>query len=299
VPLAVLALAASVPRLPRRLRAVVLLLLPVAAVVPSLQQVATGGRLPPVGALPGVLVLVLALALVVPVVARAVAERDRALGLLLALSLPAALVSVPVFAAMTLSGTTWGVAAIGAAPAVTALVVGWASTVGRAWPRVARAASGLLVVAVAVLLTLTPFRDPFPWALDTRISSGAFAGTRTTAESAVYIDAVRESAARWTRPGDAVLFYGVPAGPLLVDAPVASNILWLADFGPAGQVTVDWFTRTGRTPAVAFLDAGLVVREGGLPKLAERDPLVAHLLDRYRIVEAGRAFAGPVVLVRR
>ena len=301
-PAAVAALVACVPRLPRRLRALALVAAAAGAVVPSfVTHDATGplarvGTRPGIGTLPAVTVVLLALTLLLPVLVWAVARRRGDVGTLLALGVPPGLVSVPLVAAGTLSAPTWGAAAVGAAPAVTVVVAGWAVLATLAWRPLGLAACGALVAAVLALLVLTPFRDQPPWRLDVRISSGAYAGVRTSRVTADAIAQVTAVTSRWLRPGDGVLFYGMPGGYVLVDAPADTNILWLTNYGAANRSTLEWFRRTGRVPRVVVIDQGLVVRSTDLARLGRSDPLIAFVLRDYRVVDAGPG--RPTVLVR-
>ena len=303
LPAALLAALSALPRLPPRVRAVALTGAVVAGVAPSFfafgQRGAIGrvGTRPAMGVLPGVPLVLLALLLVVPVVAWAVRRRRRDVGTLLALGLPAAAAGVPAVAVGTLSTPVWGAAVIGAAPAVVALTVGWSVMILGAWRGLGRVACAALVAAVLALLVLTPYRDPFPWQLRARLESGVFAGLATTPENARSIRQLQGVVRRWTRPGDGVLFYGIPGGYLLADTRVDSNLEWLIDYGNANRATLAWFDRTGRRPDVAVVAGGIVARAGGLAGLARTDPLVAYLLQGYRVAQSGGD--APTVLVRR
>ena len=59
-------------------------------------------------------------------------------------------------------------------------------------------------------------RPPAPDRLTARIGSGAFAGVLTTPSNAAAITTTSDAVARQVRPADGVLFYGMPAGSLLV-----------------------------------------------------------------------------------
>jgi hypothetical protein len=163
---------------------------------------------------------------------------------------------------------------------------------------VGRIAGGLLVAAIAVLLALTPFRDPLPWLLTARVQSGAYVGVVTTETTAGSIADIEAAARRWVRPGDEVFFFGIPGGYVLVDAPVASNIQWLSTFGETNRATVDWFARQGRYPDVVFIDRGLLTRAGGLTAAARADPLFAYFASSYRAVDVAPTGPGPAVLLR-
>ncbi|MGZ4612256.1 MAG: hypothetical protein ACXV1K_03660 [Kineosporiaceae bacterium] len=303
VPAAAAALLACVPWLPRRLRAVAVAGAAAGVVVPSFLAEGPGnpgprvGIRPAMGTLPAVTVVLLVVVLALPVVAWAVRRRRRDVGSLLALGLPTAVASVPLVAAGTLSTAAWGAAAIGAAPAVTAVVAGWGVMITRAWGGFGAAAQGALVGAVLALLVLTPFGDPTPRGAHVRIAKGAYAGVSMPPSTADTVAWISDVTSRWLRPGDGILFYGLPGGYVLVDARVDSNIEWLTDYGLANQSTLDWFARTGRVPRVVVVDWAMVRRAGGLVRIARTDPLMAFVLREYRIVDSGPE--RPTVLARR
>jgi hypothetical protein len=247
--------------------------------------------------LAAVALVLLALALLLPVVAWAVRRRRRDVGTLLVLGVPAALVGVAAVAFGTESSPAWGAALVGAAPAVTALTAGWAVMITGAWRGVGRLACAGLVAAVLALLVVTPYRDPHPWRLGARITSGAYAGVLTVPATKNQILRVQDAAARWLRPGEGVLFYGLPGGYLLTNARVDSNLEWLSTYHRANQAVLDWFGRTGRRPDVVIVDWAIVRLPGGLATLARTDPLMAYVLREYRTVEAGAN--RPTVLVRK
>jgi hypothetical protein len=303
LPAAALALLSAAPRLPPRVRAVCLVGAAIAVVVPSFFAFGAVGALgrvntrPAMGTLPAVTLVLLVVVLALPVTAWAVRRRRRDIGMLLAIGLPAGLVGVFTVTVGTLSSSPWGAALVGGAPAVTALAAGWAVMAIGAWRGLGRAACAALVAATLGLLVLTPFRDGFPWQLDARVASGPYAGVLTSPATQRQLLGVEQAAARWLRPGDGVLFYALPGGYLLLDAPMDTNLLWLGSYGAANQATLDWFARTGRRPRVVVIAWAIAGRPGGLARIARRDPLMAYLLQNYRVVEA--ATGGPTVLVRK
>jgi hypothetical protein len=292
-----LAVLSAVPRVPSRLRGLALACLPLSVVVPCLLALGDGGSTPGMGRLPAVLLVLLVPFLAVPLTAWAVARRRSDVGVLLVLALPAAAVSLPVVAAATLSSATWGAVASAAAPAVTAVLVGWGAMTERFWRGAGRVASGVLLAAIVVLLALTPFRDPFPWLLSARVESGAYAGVVTTRETAESIADIEAAARRWVRPGDEVLFFGIPGGYALVDAPMATNVQWLATLGDT-RATVDWFARRHRYPDVVFVDRRLLRQAGGFTAAARTDPLFRYLASAYSAVDVAPTGRGPAVLLR-
>jgi hypothetical protein len=279
------AFVAALPLLPDRIRAAAIATVPVLAAVPSLHIMFNG--LPGVafGRLAGIYVTVVSLALLLPVSVWAVQRRRRDIVVLICLSLPVALVQVPLIAATTASGPNWGVHVIGVCSLLMALAAGWCEMVAELVPSTQPLIGVLLIVAIGLLLAFKPFKDPFPWLATTRISTGAFAGISTDAAGAARINETSAAAERWVEPGEGVLLYGLAGDYLLTRGDPVTNILWLGNLGGASQATLDYFERSGRTPDVVFVNRGLVDQLGGYDVLASRDPLIAYIIADYHVVD--------------
>ena len=280
------ALVAALPMLPFRLRAAAVAAVPALAAVPSVHIVFNGPPGPAFGKLAGIYVTVLSLALLVPVSVWAAQRQRRDIGVLICLSLPVALVQVPLVAATTSSGVAWGVHVIGVCSLLMALAAGWCEMVADWVPRARPLLGALLVVTIGLLLALKPFKDPFPWKATTRISTGAFAGISTDAAGATRIYETSAAAERWVEPGDGVLLYGLAGDYLLTRGDPVTNIMWLADYGAGNQATLDYFQRSGRTPDVVFVNRSLIDELGGFNELAGRDPLIAYIVANYHVVDS-------------
>jgi hypothetical protein len=279
------ALLAALPMLSMRVRAAAVASVPVLAAVPSM-HVSLSGTSSAFGKLAGIYVTVLSLALLVPVSVWAIQRRRRDIGLLICLSLPVALVQVPLVASTTSSGVAWGVHVIGVCSLLMALVAGWYEMVADWVPRARPVLGALLIVTIGLLLALKPFKDPFPWQATTRISTGAFAGISTDAAGATRINETSAAAQRWVEPGDGVLLYGLAGDYILTRGEPVTNIMWLGAFGGANQTTLDYFDRSGRTPDVVFVNRSLVDQLGGYDELSGRDPLIAYIVANYHVVDA-------------
>jgi hypothetical protein len=279
-------LVAALPMLPIRIRAAAVASVPVLAAVPSVHVVFSGPTGPAFGKLAGIYVTVLSLALLVPVSLWAIQRQRRDIGVMICLSLPVALVQVPLVASTSSSGVAWGVHVIGVCSLLMALVAGWYEMVADWLPRARPLFGALLIVTIALLLALKPFKDPFPWQATTRISTGAFAGISTDAAGATRINETSAAAERWVEPGDGVLLYGLAGDYLLTRGDPVTNIMWMGAFGAANQATLDYFERSGRTPNVVFVNRGLVEQLGGYDELASRDPLIAYIVANYHVVDA-------------
>jgi hypothetical protein len=296
LPMWLLAVSASLSRVPGRLRALAAAAIPVAAAVPGVVQLTDDDPRLVFGMLGAAYVIYLALGLVAPVVAWAARGRDAAPGWsrdvlrLLALALPVGIVDMLLVAYFTTAGWHWGVPAGGAAPLVMALVAAWALWIQdeAGALALASAAAGLVTILV-VLLFSTSFKDGAPLALDTRVTSGACAGVVTSRDRARRIAAIEDAGRRWVPQGGRVLFVGGPLGYVLVDARMATNAVWLA-VGPTDRATLDYYQRGGAYPDAAFVASSMLEREGaaGTDRATQPmryDPLLGYLEREYRSIE--------------
>lgn len=314
VPAALLAVVATLSSVPRRVRGWLLVLLPPAAVLPSLPLLLEDGPVR-VGAASGTVALVLCLALALPVGLRVLRSGPTWLRHLLGPSAALAVVGTPVMAATTTAGPRWGVMVATVAPLLAALVAGllWVlieDLPPRSLPdRLApRTVSVLLVLLLLGTHSLLSFRNGPFWTLTEQIAAGPHAGLRT---DRCYAEADRRLAAvvgRWVDPDGSLLSLGAPAAYLYTGARMDTNIVWLADFGPANRETVDWMERTGRFPDVVLVAGPVVDRAGGWEAMTRDDPLVGWLAahyppavadDDYRVVPRDPAAAAEAEPVER
>ena len=285
---------ATLPRIPDLIRGAALAAVPFLAAVPSF-HIMQNTDVVGFGRTTGIFLTVVSLALVVPVTVWSVRSRRRDVGLLIALALPVAIVQVPLTATTTASGVGWGALAVGVCSLLMALIAGWATILGGIGLRLLIPSAAGLVTVVAALLTFTPFKDPFPWQLTTRITSGPFAGVSTDAASAGRIALMTSVGNEWVRPADGVLLYGIAGDYLLMPGKPLTNIMWLHP-GEANQAVLEYFERIGDTPDVVIVHRGLVEQHGGFDALAETDPLISYVTANYEQVDQDQDY---VVVFRR
>jgi hypothetical protein len=280
-PMWLLALAASIPRT-GVIGRIALVLVPLAAAVPAWSHVATAPDHVTFGDPAGMFALVLMLALTPPASTWAAGNRGHPLTVLLLLTAPASVITVLALAATTSSGPLWGAPAVGAAPLLMALVAVWATRIIVPRATILALLPALLMV---VTLALRPFPGAVPWQLTDRLSGGAFAGLRATPANAQIIQETTDVSSQLLLGDDPVLFFGTrPGGYLAADAPPATNLLWIDNFGRAGRVTLDYLCRTGRDPQVVFVERGSAERAGGWRRLERADPVMAFVAKNYRVV---------------
>ena len=236
----------------------------------------------PFGLLSGAFALLVTTLLLAPVLVWAVRTGERDIRLLLALTLPLALVGVTSFSMVSSAGVTWGVAAPPVQPLLGVLgagVVLWVSRPGR--PALAAVGVLVLVGALVVVHPLRTFQNPDPRQLVGRVAQGPLAGLRTDANYLEADCALRAVVGAWVGPGDGVFFYARSGGYAYSEAPIDTNLVWLSDFGAANRWTVDWWEQTGRWPDVAVVYPAAVRAAGGWDELAAQDPIIASLDTRY------------------
>ena len=204
------------------------------------------------------------------------------------------LVAATVIAATTNSGPAYSVHGAALGGLLLVLVVQWSTAVRRlvgvrarrgAVP--ARAASALAVlpaVAMALALLALPFDEPSSVRVDTRITTGPWAGLVTTSDRAARLTALSSTVDEVTRGGRPVLVLGASGGYLAANGPMATPSVWLDDHGAANRWAVDWYHRTGRVPDVVVVTEAGDARAGGAPAWAARDPLRAWVATAYRVV---------------
>lgn len=325
---AALGVLACVPRVPLRLRALVVAAVPVLLAWGALRETPADVSVPTTGMTTGVLALVLLLVLLPPASAWAVQQRGAArrarpagdrtasltteptdtpdagsgvvhgLGPLLLIAVVPAVVQVPLVSALTSSSPQWGAVATAVVPALCAVLAATGSMARAASTRLWAVAA---VTSTCVLLaahTIQPFRDPAPWHLTERVSHGAAAGVLTSALRKQEVDQVTRAVASCQRPGDGLLAYGVPAAYAFGDGPMDTNILWLGAFRSANEAGVRWIERTGREPECVLISRSYLEMAGPDPESRRRnDPLLRWVEPRYRVV--AQPDNGYVVLRRK
>lgn len=280
-PALVLAFLGSIPGLPARLRAVLVAGIPSLVVAGSMLAFAEETPAP-FGRVTAVNVVVVCALLFVPVSVFVVSRSQWDVGQLLVLALPTSVVQAAVILLSTWSGPAWGVPYIGLSPLFLALTVGWLVVIERGH-RVGTVIAGTsLVVALALLLTLKPFRDPYPWDLDGRVTSGPFAGLSTTQLTVDSLDVMNEVLDESVRADQGLLVFGSSAAYLFTDARPVTPMLWLVSEGRANQFVIDdYFMRRRVRPDVVLVHENQVLAAGGWDAFERHDPLAAWLRAGY------------------
>lgn len=275
-----LAALATLPRLPHTLRSAFVAVVPLAVVAGSLLAFPEDTPAP-FGRVVAVTAIVVGTVLLVPVCAFIISQSRRDLSQLLVLTIPGSLAQALVILLTTSSGPAWGVPYIGLSPLFLAIVVGWLSIVERGPGGAPLLAGAALVVGLALLLTLKPFKDPYPWDLGVRIAHGPFAGLVTTSTTSAGLAETSRFLTATVRPDQTVLVYGYPGAYLLTEAEPVTPALWLVNTGRANQYAVDYLTRRGERPDVVLVHVNQVNAAGGWAQLRQRDPLIDWLSRSY------------------
>lgn len=277
IPALLLAVTATVPAVPLRWRLTAATAAPVAlaaAVIWASRQTPPGELL--LGPVASAYLVLVTLLLTPAVVLAARDAADLRLRRLLALTLPPGLLGLVSLSLVSSASAKWGVAAAPVQPllgvAVLTVLVLLARQRGRT---VALVAGGAVLVSLLGVHTMRVFSDAQPWRLDARVADGPLAGLLTR-ESTVDEDCrMRTAVEGWVDPGDSVFFWSAAAGYAYSTARMDTPILWLADFGAANAVGVEWMTEHDRWPDVVFVHAGVLEAVGGWDEVVARDPILA------------------------
>ena len=137
-----------------------------------------------------------------------------------------------------------------------------------------------VLIVLAVLVTdqfRSVYRDDALPRLTARVSSGAFAGLRTTPERAAFLGQLEADLA--PLKGDGIFYDSFPAGFLLVAGRPAVNTVWVMapqeNPGLDRTVFLDYWERTRRMPAFAvrMLSIARTTAEAWTPYYPANDPL--------------------------
>lgn len=277
IPALLLAVVATVPRVPLPWRVVSAATAPVAlgvAVIWASRQTAPDELL--LGPVASAYLVLLAV-LLTPAVVMAVRDAgDLRLRRLLALTLPPGALGLVSLSLVSSASPKWGVAAAPVQPllgvVVLTILVLLARQRGRA---VALLAGGAILVSLLGVHTTRVFWDPAPDRLDARVSGGPLAGLLTQEATRREDCETRRAVEGWVDPGDSVFFWSAAAGYTYSTARMDTPILWLADFGAANAVGVEWMSEQDRWPDVVFVHAGVLEASGGWDEVVARDPILA------------------------
>lgn len=286
LPALVLTVLAVLPRLPWRWRATAATGLPVVLTVTAwwvAPEEPGGGE--PFGLYSATYALLLLTFLAAPVLVWAVRVRDRDLRVLLVLTAPTALLGVVFFAMTTSASIRWGAPLPPVLPLVGALGAGLVLWAGRHGTRaLALLAAGSLVGSLLAVHPLRSFRDGAPGTLEGPISAGPMAGLHASAFHVQRDSSLRALVDTWVEPGDGVFFYGLPGGYVYSEAPMQTNLVWVAAFGPANAETVRWWRETGRVPEVVVIAKTPQRVAGSWDALVATDPILTVVQEHYDLV---------------
>lgn len=222
---------------------------------------------------------VLVLALAVPVAAEVRWQRvPGAAGELAAALLPA-LVAAAIVAATTNSGPEYSVHGAALAGLFLVLVCQW-STAVTSRSRLPGAVAAAPATGMALVLLVLPFGGASSLAVDTRLTSGPWAGLVTTSTKAAQLSAVGATVERATQGGRSVLVLGASGAYLAARGPMATPSVWL-DQRPGNVRALQWFTRTRTVPDVVLIMDRTEQEAGGSSAWSARDPLRAWVDAAY------------------
>lgn len=295
-----LALVALAPVIPQRVRPILTAGIPVAiAIAAWLTVPPTPTTREPFGLTSGAFVLLVAPLLALPVAHWALKEHDTSttprsrrsggpstpkagLRLLLLLTLPLAVVGFVSFSMVSSAGVTWGVAAPAVQPLLGALGAGlvlWTRERSGIW--MTAAVCGAVVTSLLAVHPLRTLTNPDPRNLIETITEGPMAGLRTDANGLRVDCELRSITRAWLQESDSIFFYGRAGGYVYETVPMATNILWLSDFGVASQETVDWWQSRDRWPDLIIVHLGPYENAAAWEDLAAENPVVESILVNY------------------
>ena len=285
-PMWALALLASIPPLPKRLRAAALGAIPLAAAAPGFAVLARSDTLT-FGSATSSWLITLTAGIALPALlwARGTGRQDYAR--LVAHATPFALTGFASVAYATSSSWNRGTGSIALAPLTLGLLLCWSTALAEEWGPGLQWTASLVTLLVAFgLLCANVFGDPLSPASHAFITSGPYAGITTSAERYREIRTLEAAGMRWIGPETRVTFLGERDAYLVVggvwDTPAVRLPL-----GPADRAAVEHYERLGQPAEVIFVDEIAVARKGGYRGGQTRDPLLAYVLANYR--KAGSA----------
>ncbi|MDR3687427.1 MAG: hypothetical protein P4L93_10770 [Coriobacteriia bacterium] len=284
-PMWLAALVACIGRVPARVRAALLLAVPMLAFVRSLEMLSSHGRL--FGTTAASWLITFVLAVVLPSALWAWwAKRNDVLGLL-ALAAPAAMVGFLTVIYSTDAGWLRAVPVIGLTPLSLAVLVAWGSAIEDLWGERALWSSALLAVVLAMtMLWATTIDDGWPIEMHAMLTRGAYAGMHVPASRLAEFTELEAAAARWVKPDARVTFYGERQAYLLTGGHIYTNAVWLYP-SPSYKYSLAYFAAHGGMPDVVFTDQFAMRLRGMLPykRTAKTDPFIARLITQYRLVQ--------------
>jgi hypothetical protein len=284
-PMWLAAAVACVPRIPRRVRAILLLALPLLALGRSIQALSMGLHV--FGITAGAWLITFTLAAAIPVTVWAIAEKRHDLTMLLVFTLPVSAVGFLTVAYATDAPWLRGVAVIGMVPAAIGVIATWACALEELWGERLLVIASLIVLAIVVGMVWSESVDNGrPLAMSGYLDHGAYAGMHMSPERAQQILDLEAAARKWVKPGDRVTFYGERQSYLAVGGRIYTNAVWLYP-APSDIYALRYFAAHGGMPDVVFTDQFSMRLRHMMPYefAAKSDPLIARLLAEYTLVD--------------
>jgi hypothetical protein len=282
-PMWVLALVASVPLLPKQVRAVALAAIPVAAAVPGVALLARGDGFS-FGSATSSWMITATAGIALPSLVWAWGARKRDFLLLILLAAPFALSGFITVAYVTNSSWNRGVGSIALAPLTLGLLLCWSTAMAENWGASLQWTAVAVTMMVAFgLLFANIFNDPLTWTSHALITRGPYAGITTTAGRRDQVSALQSAGKRWVGSTTRVTFLGEREADLAVGGIWDTPAAWLPP-AASDRAAIEYFTREGRSPQVVFVDEIAIAREGGYQGGPARDPFLAYVLGNYRKV---------------
>jgi hypothetical protein len=290
LPMWALALAASAPQVPARVRSVALALIPAAAAVPGISLLLRGETITFGISAQSWLIIMCAGAVVPSLLAAARLGRTDLLRLA-GLAAPFSTVGYLTVAYVTNSSWNRGMPAIALAPLAVAILLCWATALALdGGTAVLAAGAGITLVVVFALLFSSVFGDNSLWQPLTRVRHGAYAGLLTSPEHDAKLAALNDRARRWIKPGDTVAFLGQADAYLSTRGTPLTPAAWLY-LGPADAAALDYYKRVGATPDAVLVSDRDVNNAGGYSALGATDPMLHWVMTTYRRVDRAGGFS--------
>jgi hypothetical protein len=284
-PMWIVAALACLPRVPRRLRAALLIVLPLLALGRSIEALTLGLRV--FGITAGAWLITFTLAAIVPSTLWAFAEKRRDLISLIYLAVPVSAVGFFTVAYSTDSPWLRGVAVIGIVPAAIAVIATWGSAIETLWDDRAVAVAAVLLLLIATgMLWSESVDNGRPLAMSGSIDHGMYAGMHMSPIRQKEILDLEAAAHRWVRPDSRVTFYGERQGYLAVGGRIYTNAVWLYP-ARSDWYALSYFDKHGAMPDVVFVDHFAMRLRHQLPyeNAAHDSQFITRLLREYRMVD--------------
>lgn len=261
-----------------RWRRVALLLVPLAAALPGVLQVASGGTSESYGVFASSYMVLLTLALAPSLLKRDPSGGEDDARTLLRLAGGAGVIGYLVVGLTTNSGWFWGMTFVGLAPLSAALVMVWVSGLRHRYGAVSgRWGATLLVLTGVALYGLVVFKTGLPWGMTHHVTDGAYAGLVVDDRMGEVIETLEADTRQLIDDDTEVFVIGNPGAYPVVGGRPYTPVLWHIS-GPVAGRTIQYFDERGHWPEVVVLKPILETWDG------LDDPLVERIRREYRVV---------------